>query len=160
MKHNDIILINNLFRKFIEIIKPFNIPSDIVEKIVSNNTWCYEITPAAIIDKRFSWLSKSNFSYNEFWRLQIVFVLFVLCRNIRFDKALYSMTNQELLERLFIFYDNDNELKILKYKIFKHFKKIFIRKHIWDEEKIKYIENKLATHYKDTQLSHARYSNI
>jgi hypothetical protein len=153
MKHN-IILINNLFREFIEKIKPFTVPSDIVEEIVSNNTWYHEITPAAIIDKRFSWIGKSNFQYNEFWRLQIVFVIFILCRNIHFDKALYSMTNQEFLERLFILYNNDNELKILKYKIFQCFKKIFIRKHIWDKEKIKYIENTLAMHYKDAQSSH------
>ena len=145
----DIKIINRLFSEFTEKIGGYTIPSQILETIVNNERWNYSQVPSGIIDMRFTWNANVYFSYIDFWRLQTVFIIFVLYKNITFIN-LYSNTNAIYLEKLFLEYNAaGDKLTIMKYKLFVHFKIFFIKKRIWSKEKIKRIEEILLKRYCD-----------
>lgn len=149
MFNYDIKIINRLFSDFTKKIGGYIIPLQIFETIVNNKNWNYTTVPSGIIDKRFMWNDNVYFSYVDFWRLQTIFVIFVLYKNITF-RNIYSDTNAMYLESLFLGYNLfEDKLAIIKYKLFDHFKILFIKKRIWPKEKIKQIEEILMKRYYD-----------
>ena len=146
----DIKIIHRLFSEFTEKIGGYTIPLQILVTILDKKSWPNSTVPSGIIDDLFAWNDNVYFSYDDFWRLQTVFVIFVLSKNITF-RNIYCDTNATYLESLFLNYNSDenDELAIIKYKLFVHFKIFFIKKRIWSKGKMKQIEEILLQRYCD-----------
>ena len=99
----DIKIINRLFSEFTEKIGGYIIPSQILVTILDEKSWTNSTVPSSIIDELFDWNDNVDFLYDEFWRLQTVFVIFVLSKNITFSN-IYCNTNATYLESLFLDY--------------------------------------------------------